>query len=59
MNLIYIAVVRMALSKLAEEMLPGYEPDTGPLTARELASVRRAAKKILPRGDVLDTTYLF
>ena len=53
------AVVHMALSKLAEEMLAAYEQDSGPLTARELASVRRVAKKALPKGKVLDTKNLF
>lgn len=52
-------VVHMALSKLAEETLPAYEPDAGPLTARELAHVRRAAKKALPKGPVLDVKRLF
>lgn len=53
------AVVHMALSKLAEELLPAYEQDAGPLTARELASVRRVAKKTLPKGAVLDIKSLF
>jgi hypothetical protein len=52
-------VVHMALSKLAQEMLPAYEPDGGPLTARELAAVRKAAKKALPKGVVLDVKSLF
>ena len=52
-------VVHMALSKLAEEMLPAYEQDAGPLTARELTSVRRVAKKTLPKGKVLDAKSLF
>jgi hypothetical protein len=49
----------MALSKLAEEMLPAYEQDAGPLTARELASLRRVTKKTLPKGKVLDVQSLF
>lgn len=52
-------VVHMALSKLAEEMLPSYEPDEGPLTARQLASVRRAAKAGMPKGKVIDRQKLF
>ncbi len=52
-------VVHMALSRLAAEMLPTYEPDDGPLTARQLASVRRMAKKALPGGAVLDSQSLF
>jgi hypothetical protein len=49
----------MALSKLAEEMLPAYEQDAGPLTARELAGLRRVAKKTLPKGKVLHVKSLF
>jgi hypothetical protein len=52
-------VVHMALSKLAEEMLPAYEQDAGPLTARELASLRRVARKTLPKGKVRDVKSLF
>jgi hypothetical protein len=52
-------VVHMALSKLAEETLPAYEPDDGPLTARQIASVRKAAKAGAPKGKVLDTQTLF
>lgn len=53
------AVVHLALSKLADEMLPAYEEDAGALTARELTSVRRAAKKVLPKGKVLKSQSLF
>ena len=52
-------MVHMALSKLAEQMLPAYEPDAGPLTARELASVRRVVRKSLPKGKVLASKRLF
>jgi hypothetical protein len=52
-------VVHIALSKLAEETLPAYEPDDGPLTARQIASVRKAAKAGMPRGKPLDTQTLF
>lgn len=52
-------VVHMALSKLAEEMLPAYEADDGPLTATELGSVRRTAKASMPKGKVLDKKSLF
>jgi hypothetical protein len=52
-------VIHMALSKLAEEMLPAYEPDDGPLSARELTAVRRAAKKTLPKGKVVEVKSLF
>ncbi len=52
-------VVHLALSKLAEEALPAYAPDDGPLTASQLAAVRKAAKAALPRGKVLDEQSLF
>lgn len=52
-------VVHMALAKLAEETLPSYEPDDGPLTARELSSVRKAAKAGLPKGKIIGRQKLF
>ena len=52
-------VVHIALSKLAEETLPAYEPDDGPLTARQIASLRKAAKASMPKGKVLDKQTLF
>ena len=44
-------VMHIALSKLAQETLPAYEPDDGPLTARQIASLRKAAEVSMP-GDV-------
>lgn len=52
-------VVHMALSRLADDLLPAYAQDTGPLTAAELTSLRRMAKKSLPTGRVLDIKQLF
>ncbi|MEO7853470.1 MAG: hypothetical protein ABIR94_14640 [Rubrivivax sp.] len=52
-------VVHMALSKLANEMLPAYEADDGPLTADELASVRKRAKLSMPKGKVSAKQSLF
>jgi hypothetical protein len=52
-------VVHMALAKLAEETLPSYEPDDGPLTAREVARVRKAAKATLPKGKIVERLKLF
>ena len=52
-------VVHMALSKLAEEMLPAYEADDGPLTASQLSSVRKRAKAAMPKGKVLARQRLF
>ncbi len=53
------AVVHLALSKLAQELLPTYEQDAGPLTGRELSIVRREAKQSLPKGKVRDVKSLF
>lgn len=52
-------VVHMALSKLADEILPAYAADDGPLTASQLASVQNRANAQLPQGDVLDKQSLF
>ena len=52
-------VVHMALSKLAEEVLPAYEHDEGPLTAAEVSAVRKRAKAAMPKGKVLDKQSLF
>lgn len=52
-------VVHMALSRLAEELLPAYEADDGPLTASQLATVRKMAKPRLPKGAVLIKRSLF
>lgn len=52
-------VVHMALSRLAKEELPAYEADDGPLSARELGAVRKAAKNQLPCGEILDKKALF
>ena len=52
-------VVHMALSKLAEEVLPAYQPDDGPLTSAEVSAVRKRAKAGMPEGKVLDKQSLF
>lgn len=52
-------VVHMALSRFAEEMLPAYQPDDGPLTARQLAAMRKAAAQALPKGKVINRSRLF
>ena len=36
-------VLHYAVRKLADEVLPKYEPDDGPLTARQIAAIRKAA----------------
>ena len=52
-------VVHLALSKLAEEVLPAYELDDGPLTAAQLNTVRKLAKAAMPVGKVIDKQSLF
>ncbi len=36
-------VLHLAVRKLADEVLPTYEADDGPLTARQIAAIRKAA----------------
>ncbi|HEX2493619.1 MAG TPA: hypothetical protein VHK24_07575 [Steroidobacter sp.] len=36
-------VIHYALKRLATELLPSYEPDDGPLTARQLRTVTKLA----------------
>ncbi len=52
-------VVHLALSKIAEQFLPAYEADDGPLTAHDLAQLRKDAKPRLPRGKVMQRKDLF
>jgi hypothetical protein len=52
-------IVHMALSRMAKDDLPAYEPDDGPLTARELNAVRKVAAASLPTGKLLLKQTLF
>ena len=52
-------VIHLALAKLAEETLPGYEADGGPLTAAQLAALKVDAAKHLPKGKLLSEGSLF
>lgn len=52
-------VVHIALSKLAEAVLAAYEPDDGPLTARQIAAVRKLAASRRPKGAVQGKQSLF
>ncbi len=45
--------VHLALAHLAREVLPGYEMDDDPLTAGDLARMRKAAQPMLPKGKIL------
>ena len=51
-------VVHLALSRLAKDVLPAYEVDDGPLTASDLAHLRKVAQPMLPKGKVLNTRSL-
>ncbi|MCA0241894.1 MAG: hypothetical protein LCI02_13640 [Proteobacteria bacterium] len=52
-------VVHMALSRMAQEELPAYEADEGPLSARDLQAVNKAAAAKRPKGKVLRKQSLF
>ena len=52
-------VIHLALSKLAQDVLPAYEADDGPLTAKQLAVLRKDAAKHMPKGKVLFSERLF
>ncbi len=41
-------VLHYAVRKLADEVLPTYEPDDGPLTAKQMAAI----KKAVPQGKL-------
>lgn len=43
LNLKETQVVHFALRRLADSVLPAYEPDDGPLTNEQLAAIRRLA----------------
>jgi hypothetical protein len=52
-------VVHMALSRLAQEALPAYEADEGPLSARDLRALRKIADTALPKGRIVKKQTLF
>ncbi len=52
-------VVHMALSRLAKDELPAYEPDDGPLSASDLKALAKVASASLPKGKVLEKKSLF
>lgn len=41
-------VLHVALARMARDTLPAYEPDDGPLTAQQLAAIRR----MVPQGKM-------
>ncbi len=52
-------VIHFALSKLAQDVLPAYEADDGPLKAKQITALRKHAARDLPKGDVLFREDLF
>ena len=51
-------VVHLAISRFAKEMLPAYDMDDGPLSAGDIAHIRKVARPMLPKGKVLKTRSL-
>ncbi len=51
-------VVHLAVSRFANEVLPAYEKDDGPLTTKDIARIRKAAQPMLPKGKLLNTRSL-
>lgn len=49
-------VLHYAALKLASEVLPTYEPDDGPLTAKQIAAIRKAAGPV-GRGKVTSSLF--
>ena len=52
-------VVHMALSRMAQNELPAYEADDGPLSPAEVKSLGKIASQALPTGKVLREQSLF
>lgn len=52
-------VIHMALSKFANDVLPAYEPDDGPLKASQLKALLNDAKAHMPSGKSLSKATLF
>ena len=46
-------VVHLAISRFAKELLPAYAADDGPLSASEIAWLRKTAQPQLAKGKVL------
>jgi hypothetical protein len=53
------AAVHMALAMLAGLVVPAYEADDGPLTASDVARMRKSAAAKMPKGKRLSSERLF
>ena len=52
-------VIHMALSKFASDLLPAYELDDGPLTAKQIKALRNDVAAHFFRGKLLSKESLF
>lgn len=52
-------VIHMALSRFAADILPAYDADDGPLTAKQVLALRKDAAKRLPKSKALLRDALF
>lgn len=52
-------MVHLAIRKLAEQVLPQYPRDDGPLTTKQIAALRRDAQERLPKGKTISRQSLF
>lgn len=52
-------VIHLALSRFAQEVLPAYEADDGPLSAADMAWLKKIAKAHLPKGKLISRKTLF
>ena len=51
-------VIHIALSRFAQEMLPHYEMDEGPLSDRETERIRKIARAMMPKGELISSKSL-
>ena len=58
LNMSETMIVHFALARFAREVLPGYEPDEGPLSKADLQWVRASAEATLPKGKARGTKSL-
>lgn len=52
-------VIHMALARFASDVLPAYEADDGPLSAKQIKALREDAQQHLPKGKSISSEALF
>jgi len=52
-------MMHLAIRKLAEQVLPQYPRDDGPLTAKQIVALRKDAAAHLPKGELISRQSLF